>query len=175
MIRKYDTHRAHRRQKAQEEAACHLPDEIMKKDGRTMGGSTNAAYGRFSQQVFSNNDPNIRTQIMVFRAVVLFSLLYAFETGTLYQQDVKRSCEESFASVWMIASSKLRSFLWTSLIPIETAILQHRLRLACHVSRMHRTYHLVWRTRQRQDATRRLNMTIQGPVEDIPEKVQHPP
>ncbi|XP_076066164.1 uncharacterized protein LOC143039802 [Oratosquilla oratoria] len=85
----------------------------------------------------------MHTKIMVFRAVVLSTLLYACKTWTLYKRDIKRL--ESFQQ------SKLRYILhihWKDCITnnevlshaalpsVEATILQHRLRWVGHVARM---------------------------------------
>ena len=52
--------------------------------------AAHCVYGRLSHRVFNNPAISIRTKIMVFRAVVLSTLLYACETWTLYRRDIKR-------------------------------------------------------------------------------------
>ncbi|XP_063595256.1 uncharacterized protein LOC134772232 [Penaeus indicus] len=105
--------------------------------------SAHAAYGYLARRVFNNHDLSIKTKVMVFRAVVLSTLLYACETWTTYRRDLKKL--ESFQQ------AKLRRLLripWeqrvtnnevlsrATLPSIETTILRHRLRWAGHVARM---------------------------------------
>ncbi|XP_076041877.1 uncharacterized protein LOC143025756 [Oratosquilla oratoria] len=93
------------------------------------------AYGRLAHCVFTNHRLTMHTKIMVFRAVVLSTLMYACETWTLYKREVKRI--ESFQH------SKLQHILhihWKDCITnnevlsraalpsVEATILQHRLR-----------------------------------------------
>ena len=52
--------------------------------------AAHCAYGRLSHSVFSNHAISIRTKTMVFRAIVLSTLLCAYETWTLYSRDIKR-------------------------------------------------------------------------------------
>ena len=49
--------------------------------------AAHAAYGRLTERVFENHGLNFPTKVMVFRAVVLSTLLYACET---YSRDVKQ-------------------------------------------------------------------------------------
>ena len=51
--------------------------------------AAHSAFGRLSSRVFNNHTLSIQTKIMVFRAVVLSTLLYACETWTLYRSDIK--------------------------------------------------------------------------------------
>ncbi|XP_076031931.1 uncharacterized protein LOC143019835 [Oratosquilla oratoria] len=104
------------------------------------------------------------TKTMVFRAVVLSTLLYACETWTLYKRDIKRL--ESFQR------SKLRQILHThwkdcitnnevlsraALPSVEATILQHLLRWVGHVARMEPSRlsknHSLRRTGPRQRTT----------------------
>ena len=52
--------------------------------------AAHAAYGRLTERVFEDPGLNFQTKVMVFRAVVLSTLLYACETWTLYSRDVKQ-------------------------------------------------------------------------------------
>ena len=105
--------------------------------------SAHIAFGRLSKRVFMNKDLNFHTKIMVFRAVVLSTLLYGSEVWTLYKSDIKRL--EHFQQ------QKLRSILkikWqdhitnesvlsrANLPSIESVIARHCLRWAGHVRRM---------------------------------------
>ena len=114
-----------------------------KKDIENRIRAAHSAYGRLSYRVFNNHALTIGTKIMVFRAVVLSTLLYACEAWTLYRSDIKRL--ESFQQ------SKLRQILkikWesrttnntvlkrASLTSVEATIMHHRLRWAGHVLRM---------------------------------------
>jgi len=101
------------------------------------------AYGKLSKRVFNDHNLTTKTKIMVYRSVVVPTLLYASETWTLYRDDVRRL--ERFHQ------AKLRSILrvsWqdrvtncevlsrASLTSIEAIILKNRLRWIGHVSRM---------------------------------------
>ncbi|CAH1256683.1 Hypp1699 [Branchiostoma lanceolatum] len=52
--------------------------------------AAHAAFGRLSKRVFLNHDPNLNTKIMVFRAIVLSTLLYGSEVWVLYRSDIKK-------------------------------------------------------------------------------------
>ena len=105
--------------------------------------AAHCAYGRLIHRVFNNHAISIRTKIMVFRAVVLSTLLYACETWTLYRRDIKRL--ESFQQRklrqllnirWELGLSNNEILKRARLPIVEATILQHRLRWPGHVVRM---------------------------------------
>ena len=80
---------------------------------------------------------------MVFRAVVLSTLLYACETWTLYSRDVKQRAKfqqtklrKIFRVRWKDKITNNKILTHASLPSIEATILQHRLRWVGHIARM---------------------------------------
>ncbi|XP_068220194.1 uncharacterized protein [Palaemon carinicauda] len=60
-----------------------------KKDVENRIRAPHSTFGRLNCRVFNNHALTMTTKIMVFRAVVLSTLLYACETWTLYRNDIK--------------------------------------------------------------------------------------
>lgn len=86
---------------------------------------------------------------------------FIFETSNVWRGPRKRRAEKSFASVGRTASPTTRS-PFGHLSPVS--------RLPYF-----NTYHPVWRTRHRKDATRRPKTMLQGSVvEDIPDTNHQP-
>ena len=80
---------------------------------------------------------------MVFRAVVLSTLLYACETWTLYRSDIKRLESFQQSKLRQLLKIKWESYITNnevleraSLTSVEATIMHHRLRWAGHVLRM---------------------------------------
>lgn len=73
------------------------------------------AYGMLSHQIFCNHGFTIRTQIMVFQAVVLFTLLYTcgpciIRASSIWSSSSKQTVE-SFSSVGRKTSTTTKSSL----------------------------------------------------------------
>ncbi|XP_076049342.1 uncharacterized protein LOC143030020 [Oratosquilla oratoria] len=97
--------------------------------------AAHSAYGRLAHRVFTNHGLTMHTKIMVFRSVVLSTLLYVCETWTLYKRDVKRL--ESFLHIhWMDCITNNEVLSRAALPSVEATILQHRLRWVGHVGQM---------------------------------------
>ncbi|XP_070000282.1 uncharacterized protein [Penaeus vannamei] len=57
-------------------------------ENRLQAGHT--AYGRLSTRVFKNKDLTTHTKMMVYKTIIVSTLLYACETWTLYSRDLKK-------------------------------------------------------------------------------------
>ena len=102
-----------------------------------------AAYGRLTERVFENHGLNFQTAVIIFRAVVLSTLLYACETWTLYSRDVKQlekfhqaKLRQIFRVRWNDKITNNEILTCASLPSIEATILQHRLCWVGHIARM---------------------------------------
>ena len=105
--------------------------------------AAHCAYGRLSHRDFNNHAISIPTKIMVFRAVVLSTLLCACETWTLYRRDIKplenfqqRKLRQLLNTRWEMRLSNNEILKRARLPSVEATILQHHLRWAGHVVRM---------------------------------------
>ena len=105
--------------------------------------AAHATYGRLTERVFENHGLHFQTKVMVFRAVVLSTLLYACETWTLYSRDVKQlkkfqqaRLRQIFRVRWKDKITNNEILTRASLRSIEATILQHRLRWVGHIARM---------------------------------------
>eukprot|EP00106_Octopus_bimaculoides_P008304 XP_014775746.1 PREDICTED: uncharacterized protein LOC106873048 [Octopus bimaculoides] len=105
--------------------------------------SGHASFGHLKSRVFCNKDQSFKAKLMVYRAVVVPTLLYGCETWTVYREDMKKL--ERFHQ------SKLRSILnikWedritnnsvlerSGFLSVEALISDHCLRWSGHVSSM---------------------------------------
>ena len=115
----------------------------MPKDVDNRIKAAHASFGRLAHRVFNNHGLTIKTKIMVFRAVVLSTLLYACETWTLYRRDIRRLERFQQSKLrgilrirWQDRITNNEVLLRASLPSIEASILQHRLRWAGHIHRM---------------------------------------
>lgn len=113
------------------------------KDLENRLNAAHTAYGRLSHRVFNNHSLSIKTKVMVFRAVVLSTLLYGCETWTLYRRDIKllerfqqTKLRRMLRVNWEDHITNLDVLTRVSLPSVEATILHHRLRWAGHVSRM---------------------------------------
>ena len=114
-----------------------------KKDVENRIRAAHAAYGRLSSRVFNNHSLTMGTKIMVFRAVVLCTLLYACETWTLYRNDIislerfqQYKLRQILKIKWESHTTNAEVLKRASITSIEATIIQHRLRWAGHVVRM---------------------------------------
>ncbi|CAH1249934.1 Hypp8727 [Branchiostoma lanceolatum] len=105
--------------------------------------AAHAAFGRLSKRVFLNHDLNLNTKIMVFRAIVLSTLLYGSEVWVLYRSDIKkleRFQQQKLRAIlkvkWQDLVTNEAVLLRANLPSIETTMARHRLRWAGHVRRM---------------------------------------
>ena len=105
-----------------------------------------SAFGKLRARVFENRDLRSETRVMVYRSVVLPTLLYASETWTTYKHHIKTL--EKFHQRCMRRILKINwqdhrtndSILEESNCPsIEALIIQSQLRWAGHLVRMRDT------------------------------------
>jgi len=105
--------------------------------------AAHAAFGRLSRRVFLSKDLTTETKLMVFRAVVISTLLYGCETWVVYQCHIRQ--------LTRFQQAKLRAILrisWEDRVTnndvlsragmpsVEALLLLHRLRWCGHVLRM---------------------------------------
>ena len=114
-----------------------------KKDVENRIKAAHSAFGQLSSRVFTNHALTIRTKIMVFRAVVLPTLLYACETWTLYRCDIQRlerfqqhKLRQILKVRWEDRITNTEILNRVSLPSVEAIIIHHRLRWAGHILRM---------------------------------------
>ena len=93
--------------------------------------------------MFNNHALMIATKIMVFKAIVLSTLLYACETWTLYKNDIKilerfqqYKLRQILKIPWESHTTNQEVLDRASMTSIEATIIHHRLRWAGHVHRM---------------------------------------
>ena len=114
-----------------------------KKDVENRIRAAHSAFGRLSCRVFNNHALMIATKIMVFKAIVLSTLLYACETWTLYKNDIKilerfqqYKLRQILKIPWESHTTNQEVLDRASMTSIEATIIHHRLRWAGHVHRM---------------------------------------
>ena len=102
-----------------------------------------AAYGKLNQRVFSNRTLKLKTKLMVYKAVVIPTLLYSCETWTLYRKDLKRLerfHQRKLRSIlrisWEDRVTNNEVFRRSEMKSIEADILLHQLRWTGHMERM---------------------------------------
>ena len=127
---------------------CYLGSILSKtptcdKDVENRVRAAHSAFGRLNRRVFNNHALTIKTKIMVFRAVVLSTLLYACETWTLYRRQIKRleqfqqlKLRQILKTKWTDRVTNTEVLARVALPSVEATIIQHRLRWAGHVQRM---------------------------------------
>lgn len=104
---------------------------------------TSAAYSRLKKRVFENRDLQSKTKILVYKAILLPTLLYGSETWTTYSRHLKsleafhqRHLRRILRITWEDYRTNT-SVLEEAGIPTITAIIaQHQLRWTGHVIRM---------------------------------------
>ena len=105
--------------------------------------AAHSAFGRLSCRVFNNHALTITTKIMVFKAVVLSTLLYACETWTLYRSDIKvlerfqqYKLRQILKIPWESHTTNQEVLRRASMTSVEATITHHRLRWVGHIHRM---------------------------------------
>ena len=105
--------------------------------------AAHAAYGGLVKKVFRNHALTTRTKIMVFRAVVVSTLLYGCETWTLYAKDLQKlehfqqsKLRAIFRISWRDKKTNNEVLTMANMPSVESVILKHRIRWAGHVARM---------------------------------------
>ncbi|KAK3874529.1 hypothetical protein Pcinc_020547 [Petrolisthes cinctipes] len=114
-----------------------------KKDVENRIRAAPSAYGRLSCRVFNNHALTMATKIMVFQAIVLSTLLYAYETWTLYRSDIQSlerfqqyKLRQILKIPWESHTTNIAVLNQASVTSVEATIIHHRLRWAGHVQRM---------------------------------------
>lgn len=114
-----------------------------KKDVENRIRAAHSAFGRLNCRVFNNHALTMATKIMVFRAVVLSTLLYACETWTLYRSDIKNlerfqqtKLRQILKIPWESHTTNIAVLERASVTSVEATIIHHRLRWVGHVLRM---------------------------------------
>ncbi|XP_045101450.1 uncharacterized protein LOC123498409 [Portunus trituberculatus] len=114
-----------------------------KKDVENRIRAAHSAFGRLNCRVFNNHALTMATKIMVFRAVVLSTLLYACETWTLYRNDIKNlerfqqtKLRQILKIPWECHTTNIEVLERASVTSVEATIIRHRLRWVGHVHRM---------------------------------------
>ena len=122
------------------------PSATCKKEVESRIRAAHAAFGRLTARVFNNHGLTRETKIMVFRAVVMSTLLYASETWTLYQADLRRlerfqqqKLRQILGIRWESHTTNNEVLQRASAKSVEAYIAQHHLRWAGHILRMEDT------------------------------------
>ena len=105
--------------------------------------AAHATFGKLKKRVFLNHDLKLQTKIMVFRAVILSTLLYGSETWVLYRRDVRkleRFQQHKLRAIlkigWQDFVTNEEVLIRAGLPSIEATVTHHRLRWSGHVRRM---------------------------------------
>lgn len=103
----------------------------------------NSSFGRLYKKVWNNKNLKSKTKILVYRAVVLTTLLYGSETWITYRSYIRLLERFHQRFLRTIRNIHLSDFITNvevleqAEIPsVEATILKHQLRWAGHVSRM---------------------------------------
>lgn len=119
-------------------SCVHIDDEVNARIAKA-----SAAFGRLRSSVWDRQGIQLSTKLMVYKAVVLTSLLYSSETWTFYRRHEKRLNRFHLNSL-----RKLLHVRWTDKVPdteilrrselqsIPTILRKTQLRWAGHVARM---------------------------------------
>ncbi|XP_076061565.1 uncharacterized protein LOC143037317 [Oratosquilla oratoria] len=109
-----------------------------KKDVENRIKAAHSAFGQLNYHALT-----MATKIMVFKAVVLSTLLYACETWTLYRSDIQNlerfqqyKLRQILNITWESRTTNLEVLDRASMTSVEATIIHHRLRWAGHVHRM---------------------------------------
>ena len=105
--------------------------------------SASAAFGRLRKRVFDDHDIQINTKILVYKAIVLPTLLYGSETWTPYRRHLKilekyhLRCLRRFLCIsWEDRCTNTSILEATKCTSIEAMLIRNQLRWAGHVLRM---------------------------------------
>ena len=104
------------------------------------------AFGRLRTKVFLDHDIRTNTKILVYKAVVIPTLLYASETWTAYRQHLKtlenfhQRCLRSILKIsWENRKTNVSVLNEAKTTSIEAYIIKNQLRWTGHVARMEDT------------------------------------
>ena len=120
---------------------CRMDDEVMFRIGQA-----NSAFGRLRDRVFTNHDLKTVTKVMVYKAVVLPSLLYGSESWTLYRGQIRilerfhiKSLQLLLGISWKDKIPHSEILKRTDCTSIEYLLNRAQLRWVGHVVRMPRS------------------------------------
>ncbi len=104
------------------------------------------AYARLRRRVFEDRDLSAQTKLLVYRAVVLPTLLYGAESWTTYsrhlramEQYLQRSLRKILRISWKDRRTNISILEEANMTSITTTIMQYQLRWTGHVIRMPNT------------------------------------
>lgn len=104
------------------------------------------AYARLRKRVFEDRDLKAQTKLLVYRAVVLPTLLYGAESWTTYSRHLKaleghhqRSLRKILRIRWKDRRTNISVLEEANMLSITTTIMQQQLRWTGHVIRMPNT------------------------------------
>ncbi|KAJ2940675.1 hypothetical protein O0L34_g14785 [Tuta absoluta] len=102
-----------------------------------------AAFGKLKARVWNSHDLKLQTKMLVYKAIVLPTLLYAAETWCCYKTDIKQldtfhlKCLRSILRIkWQDRISNTEVLRRSGMSGIEALIIKHQLRWSGHVLRM---------------------------------------
>ena len=117
----------------------HIDDEV-----NTRIAKASAAFGRLRGSIWDRSGIRLDTKLKVYRSVVLPTLLYTYETWTVYQRHAKRlnhfhtSCLRKLLKIkWQDRIPDIEFLKRTGLDSIHTLLKLAQLRWTGHVTRMH--------------------------------------
>ncbi len=104
------------------------------------------AYTRLSKRIFEDQDLKAQTKLLVYRAIVLLTLLYGAEAWTTYSRHLKaleqhhqRSLRRILKINWEDRHTNISILEETNMKSITSIIMQHQLRWTSHIIRMPNT------------------------------------
>ncbi len=104
------------------------------------------AYARLRRRVFEDRDLSAQTKLLVYRAVVLPTLLYGAESWTTYSRHLRameqyhqRSLRKILRISWKDRRTNISILEEANMTSITTTIMQYQLRWTGHVIRMPNT------------------------------------
>ena len=118
-------------------------DVSLDRELRSRVSKAAAAFGRLEQRVWQDHQLRMSTKIMVYKAMVLSTLLYGSETWTLYRRNIRYLDRFHLSCLRRILGVR-----WSDMIPntdilrragvdgIEAMLMLNQLRWAGHVHRM---------------------------------------
>ena len=111
---------------------------------RSRVAKASVAFGRLDRRVWKNHNLKMETKLLVYKAMVLSTLLYGSETWTVYQRNVSYLNRFHLQSVRLILGIR-----WTDMVPntevlrrtgidsIDAILMLNHLRWLGHVRRMY--------------------------------------
>ena len=115
-----------------------LDDEVNFRIGRA-----SSAYRRLKTRVFENHGITLHTKVMVYHAIVIYTLLYGSEAWTLYRRQTKllenfhmRSLQRLLGITWKDKIPHTEILRRTGCVSLESLLNRNKLRCTGHVIRM---------------------------------------